>query len=132
LSAQTTQLLFERTQFPDPVRDVPDVLVKQCIDLATVRLWRILEAQEHSNFVERHVEVAALADEAKPIRVCLGVDAVVAFRSTRRREQSFALVETDGLDWRIAGLGQFTDSHAATPQEELLDFTPTTGFAMQP
>lgn len=113
LSPQTVQLLFKCAQFPDPSRDVPHVLVEQCIDLATIGLRRILETQEHSNFVERHVEVAALADEAEPIRVHLGVDAVVAFGSTRRSEQTLALVEANGLDRGPARSGQFTDSHAA-------------------
>ena len=61
--SQTLELLFQRPQFPNTFGDMPDVLVQQRIDLATVLGRRILEVQKNPDLVERHVQTAAMPDE---------------------------------------------------------------------
>ena len=104
LSPQRAKFAFERVQFADSLRHVSDVLVEQTVDLAAVGLGRVPEPQQHPHFIERHVEIAALADEGQPICMRLRVDAVVAFGPMWGGQQRFALVKADRLYRRSTGV----------------------------
>ena len=111
LLAQASQFTFQRSQFPEALRDMADVLVEQMVDLAAIGLRRILEAQQHAYLVQGHVQAAALADEAEALGMGCRVDAVVAFGSRRRRQEALAFVEPDRLDGCSARSRQFADLH---------------------
>ena len=108
---QLLQLLLQRTQFLDAPGHMADVFVEQRIDVRTLRRRRILEAQQRAHLVERHVEAAAVADELQPLEVRRLVDAEIALRARRRRQQALALVVADGLDRRGRGRGEIADLH---------------------
>lgn len=56
LLAQPLELLLQPPQFPDPCGDVADVFIEQGVDIPAVLAGRVLEPQQHPDFVERHVE----------------------------------------------------------------------------
>ena len=85
--AQCPQLHLQEPQLTDARDDMTDVLVQKRIDLAALGLRRILETQQHPDLVERHVERTAMANEAEAFGMHGFIDAVVATRAGRLRQQ---------------------------------------------
>jgi hypothetical protein len=56
-----------------------DVLIKQSIYLAAILVWRIAEPEQIPNFLQRHVQRAAVPDELKPFDVSVCIEPVVSF-----------------------------------------------------
>ena len=56
LRAQFAQLSLKNSQFLNPTRDMADVLVEHGIHVAAMGARRILERQQHADFIQRHVE----------------------------------------------------------------------------
>lgn len=106
LRAQGFQLLFECAQFTNARGHVVDVLVEQFIDIPAVFQRGIFEPQQCADFVECHVEVAAMADESQPLHMLSGVGAVVVLRALCRRQQTLSLVETNGLNRDTGDFGK--------------------------
>ena len=113
--SQTLELLFQRPQFPNTFGDMPDVLVQQRIDLATVLGRRILEVQKNPDLVERHVQTAAMPDERQARGMGITIDTVVAPGPGGFGQQAFAFVVANGFDLRLGQVRQFTDLHDGTP-----------------
>jgi hypothetical protein len=42
-----------------------DMLIKQCIHLAAILVWRIPESEQVPNLLQRHVQGTAVPDELK-------------------------------------------------------------------
>ena len=102
--SQTLELLFQRPQFPNTFGDMPDVLVQQRIDLATVLGRRILEVQKNPDLVERHVQAAAMPDERQARGMGITIDTVVAPGPGCFGQQAFALVVAYGFDVHVGSL----------------------------
>ena len=109
--AQALEVPFQLAQFADAAGDVADVLVEQFIYAPAVFRRRILEAQQQANLVERHVQAAAVADEAQPVRMRGPIDAVVAVGARGFGQQALALVIADGLHLGAGMVGEFSDFH---------------------
>lgn len=62
---QRLEVSFQRAQFAYARGDMADVLVEQRIDLTAVLLGCIAEPDQRANLIQRHVEIAALADEGQ-------------------------------------------------------------------
>src|SRR5450830_201247 len=107
LRAQTLQLRLQFLQLTDALSDVADMLVQQGIDLATVVFRRIAELQQAAHFVERHIERTAVANELQALNVAVAIQAVVALRTRRLRQQSLTLVITDSFHRTIGACRQF-------------------------
>src|SRR6478609_5449257 len=106
---------------------MPDVLVKQFVDARAVVLGGVFESQKRTDFVQGHVERAAMTDECQSLDVFRTVRAVVAWRARRLGQKLLPFVEADGFHGRIRSLGQFTDLHGLSFNWGL-DSKPTTGF----
>lgn len=52
---QASELPFQLAQFPDPFCNMADVFVQKFIDLKAILSWGILESQQDSNLIQRHV-----------------------------------------------------------------------------
>ena len=91
-----------------------NVLLKKRIHRATVLTRCVLEMQQHADFIECHVQAAAMPDEGKTLDVAAIVDSVIAFRTYRRRQQTLPLVVANGLCLGAGGLGQFADLHGTS------------------
>ncbi|MCY1431757.1 hypothetical protein D9M71_477330 [compost metagenome] len=93
------------------------MLVDQGVDAFTLVVRAVAQAQQAADFLEGHVEGAAVADEGQALDVGLGVHPVVALAARRLRQQVFPLVVTDGFHRAIGGLGQFSDLHLQIPRQ---------------
>lgn len=111
LLAKCLELPRQLAQFADAGGDMADVLVKQRVHLPALHLRIVLEAQQHPDLIQSHVERPAVADERQALDVRRSVDAVVAFAAWRVRQESLALVVADRLDLRLRGRRQFSDLH---------------------
>jgi hypothetical protein len=87
------------------------VIVDERIDFATA-LARVAGIEEQpADFRERHIERAAMADEAQGVQVHLRIAAISRRFTLGRVEQAFSLVVANGLDV-ASGLGRYlSDSH---------------------
>ncbi len=56
LLAERFELLLKQAKLADAAGDMGDVLIEQGIDLATFGLRVIFEAQEHTDFIQGHVQ----------------------------------------------------------------------------
>ena len=109
--AQRLQLAAQPLQLPYAAIDLPQVLIEQVIYRGATLRRAVDEPQQQPDFIERHIERAAMPDEGEPVHVRLNVDAVVARGASERAKQLLALVETNGLDLCLSGLCQFADFH---------------------
>jgi len=116
LSAQAFEFLFERAEFSHALRDVADMRIEQCVDLAAVLGRRVLEPQQYADLVERHVQAATVTNKGKPLYMRIGVDPIVALGPFGDRQQAFALIKADGFDLSARRGGQFADLHGVTRQ----------------
>ena len=77
-------MALQSPQLADAVGDVPDVLVEQCVDLAAVLRGRVAHPKQHPDLGQRHVEVAAMADERQPLPVGGRIHAIVVVSALGR------------------------------------------------
>ena len=77
--AQVSKLALQLSQFTNTTGNVADVLIEQFIDRTAVLRRYVLEAQQDSNFVKRHVQTAAIANEGKPLGVGVTINTEVTF-----------------------------------------------------
>ncbi len=63
LSAQRLELLLKQPEFSNAVCDMTNVFVQQRIDGAAIFRRGIAKPQQHADFLQRHVQIAAVADE---------------------------------------------------------------------
>lgn len=87
-----------------------DVLVQEIVDFTAVLKWRIAQPQQRADLVQRHVQLAALADERQPVGMRRCVHALVAVAALRGRDQAFALVEAGGFDRRAGRFSQVSNA----------------------
>jgi hypothetical protein len=71
---------------------VLDVLIKQCIHLAAILVWRIPESEEVPNLLQRHVQRTAVPNKLKAFDVNVRKEPVVSFGTSRLKQQSLPLV----------------------------------------
>src|SRR5262245_54644570 len=116
--AKLLELLFQQPQFLDAPGDVTDVLVEQGIDVPAVVRRGILEAQQDSHFVERHVQASAVADELEPLLMAGLVDPKVPLGARRFGKQALALVVADGFDGGCGRRGQLADLHVSSDDSQ--------------
>ena len=109
--AQVEQLCLQRHQPIDPRLDVVDVLVDQRIHAFTLILRTVAKGQQAADFLEGHVEGAAVADEGQAFGVGLGIDAVVAVAAGRLRQDVVGFVVADGLSVAVGDFGEFSNLH---------------------
>ena len=109
--AQAFELLFQLAQLFDAQCHMADVLVQKRIDLQAILRWRVLESQQDTNLIERHVQTSAMADEGQALSMGFTVNTEVALAATGFGQQILALVKTDGFDLRVRERGQFADFH---------------------
>lgn len=108
---QAFELLLQLAQFPDSLGHMAYVLVQKLIDLKAILSRCVLESQQDTNLIQRHVQATAMADKGQPFRMGITVNTVIALAATWFGQQVLALVETDGFDLRIRERGQFADFH---------------------
>jgi hypothetical protein len=82
------------------------VLVQQAVDTAAIGGRGSHHPEHDADFLERHVEVAALADKLQPIEMPCFVAVEVARRACGPRQQPLPLPVADGLDCNRRGCGQ--------------------------
>ena len=109
--AQRLQLAAQPFQLPYAPIDLSQVLIEQVSHRGATLRRAVDEPQQQPDFVERHIERAAMPDKGEPVHVRLVVDAVVARGAPERAKQLLPLVETNGLDVCLCGLCQFADLH---------------------
>ena len=107
------KLHFQVPQFFDPMSDMSNVFIQKRVDLAAILGGGVPETKQHTNFIEGHVQTAAVADERQTMPVRFGVDAVVTFRSHGVRQQTFAFVVSNSFYLYTCQIGQFTDFHVS-------------------
>ncbi|MOA48111.1 hypothetical protein D3C78_1708070 [compost metagenome] len=91
-----------------------DVFVEQLIDGAAARVVVVGQGQDGADFVLRHVQRTAVADQAQPFQMGLPVAAVVVQAPVRGGQQPFFLVVPDGFDGGARRRGQFANTHRAS------------------
>ena len=111
LLAQRLELFFQLAQFADAGGNMGDVGVEQRVDVGAGRPGCVLDAQQRPDFVQRHVQRAAVAHKGQPFGVVGAVEAVVAVAARRGGQQALALVVADGVDRGLGRAGQFADFH---------------------
>lgn len=96
--AQDRELLRQLLQIPDARGHLFDMGVEQAVDFLARCCRGVLAPQEHTDLAQRHVERAAVADEAEPFDMFGAVETVIATAARRRRQQALALVVADRVD----------------------------------
>src|SRR3546814_1277815 len=79
----------QKTAYDVRISDWSSDVCSSDLGLTTVLIGRIAEFEQDANFVQRHVQRAAVADERKTLGMRLVVDPVVAFAARGRRQQPF-------------------------------------------
>src|SRR5215467_3213698 len=95
--------------------------IQQDVDLATVFLRPGAEFQQHPDFVQRHVEGTAMANERELPGVLLPIASKVPIRPGGSWQQSLALVIPNRLDAASRCPREFADRHLFTPLRSWLD-----------
>lgn len=113
--AQVDQLRLQRHQAIDARLHVLDMLVDQGVDAAALAVGSVAQVEQAADFVEGHVQRAAVADEGQALDVGLGVEPVVAIAAGRFGQQFFAFVVADGLDRAVGDPRQFSNLHRDSP-----------------
>ena len=81
---QRDELVLQGHQAIDACLDVMNVLVDQVVDTLALILRTVAQGQEVANFIQGHVEDAAIAYEGESLDMGLGVEAVVAIAAGRQ------------------------------------------------
>jgi len=96
--SQRLEFCLQAAQCRQPLRDVSDMRVENCIDLVAALFGFVPEAEQMPNFLMRHVERAAVEDEFELFSLAHRVEAIVPFAASWFGKQTFPLVVTDRLD----------------------------------
>lgn len=102
----------ERAEIRELGIDFRNVRGGDSVDLRARRGAVIGQLQQLADLIEREAEIARPANEGKPVKVRLFVDAIVAAVSGGCGNKPFLLVETDSFDARVRALCEITDFHA--------------------
>jgi hypothetical protein len=111
LVAKVLELRLEAAEFFDPTVDVSDVFVDDSVDRSAVVGGLVDEAEEGIDFLLRHVEGSAVADEDEALKVRGVVEAVVIPATKRGREEALLFVIADRLHCALGRGGQFANLH---------------------
>ena len=84
--AQLQQLLLQGLQAGDPRLHVLDVRVDQLVDAGAVLLRAVAQVEQAADFVEGHVQAAAIANKGQALAMLWAVQPVIAVTAGRRRQ----------------------------------------------
>jgi len=107
--AQVDQLLLQRLQARDAGVHVLDVFVDQRVDVLALIPRTVAQGQQAADFVQRHIQASAIADEGQALDVLLSVQTVVAFAARGFAEQTLALVVPNRFNRTFREFCQFAD-----------------------
>jgi hypothetical protein len=85
------------SQLNNAVLNLIDMIIDKCLDVGTFIRSPISEPKQRSNVVETHVEKAAIEYEIETLEVLIGVETIIAGGSSRLRQQTLALVESNRI-----------------------------------
>lgn len=109
--AQVFELCLQLAQLLNSLGHMADMLIQQLVDHQAIFRRRVLESQQDTNLVQRHVQASAMPDEGQTLDMSSAVNAVIACAAAWNSQQLLPLVKTDGLHWCVGEGGQFADSH---------------------
>lgn len=110
LATQRDQVTLELTQFLHAFFHRNNVLVEQVVDVGAVVGGGVAVLQQAADFVERHVERAAMANEAQSFDVLVAINAVIPGAAGGCRKQPLAFVVADCFYRGLGTLRQFADA----------------------
>ncbi len=108
---QGRQLLLQGPHRFQPGADPPQMLIDQLVDIATVGLRTVNEAEQTLHVGQGHVEGSAVADEGKALQVQWAIGPVAVGEALRGLQQTRLLVVPDGLDIHAGCLAQLANFH---------------------
>ena len=111
LLAKVNQLLLENLKFFDPDLNMAYRIVQEGHDRAASLGGCVHCLQKRPDFLVRHIQGAAIANEAKPFQVFASVVPVVPMGAVRFRKQARLLVKPNGFRGAIGRNRQFADFH---------------------
>ena len=112
LRLKMQQLLFERLQLVNAGVHARKMRFNELVRVLACHARVVREFAETLCIGERHIERAAMADEAKGFQMVLAIGAIASVGPRRGRQQACALVIADGFDIGTRRAGQFSDFHA--------------------
>lgn len=107
--AQIDELFLQCLKARDAGVDVLDVFVDQRIDAFALILRAVAQNQQTTNFVQGHVQAAAVADESQALDMILHVEPIVAFAACRFGQQALTFVIANGFNGAGRESGQFAN-----------------------
>jgi hypothetical protein len=110
-SDELVELPFQAGELALTILDVMELVEKQVVDMRTGSLPLVAEAHDARDLDEGESGSLGAADELKTGDGRGVVVAVTVRAASRRREQTTAFVEADGLARQADGVGHFPDSH---------------------
>ena len=111
LRAQQAELALELLEADHAFMHACDLLVDQTVDVGAIVSRPLGEVEQPLHIGQRHAEIAAMADECKPLTMRVAVLPVAIALPWRLGQQTGFLVVTYGLDRHAGGAGQFPDPH---------------------
>ena len=112
LCLQMQQLLLERLQLMDAGMDTGQMCLDQVVGVFAGHVRIVGEFAQTLRVGERHVERAAVANEAQRFQMVFAVGAVARVGPRRGRQEAGTLVIADRFDIGTRRPGQFSDFHA--------------------
>jgi hypothetical protein len=113
--AQRLKLALQAFQFREPLFYVTEMGIQQGVDLATVFLSPGAESQQNPDFVQRHVQGSAMANEREQLGVLLLIAPEVRSRPGGFWQQSLTLVIPNRLDSASRCPGELAYRHLFMP-----------------
>ena len=108
---QADQRAFQRLQFAQPRAHMAQVRVQQGVHRAAIGLRLVVHRQQAADFVQAHVQRPAMANQAQPLDVAIGVIAEIPRRARWRRQQGLFFVIADGVHRAPGQPGEFANLH---------------------
>ena len=107
--AQGLELFLQFFQITYPLADMADMRIEQGIDAVATFVRLVLEMQQDTDFLERHVQRTAMPDEQQPFGMIIRINPVIALRACDVRQQSLFFVIAYRFDGQSRLFGKFTD-----------------------
>ncbi len=92
------ELRLQYRQVCYTVDDVPDVLVEQRVDALAVFSGGLAKIEQRTDFIECHVQGAAMPDEQQALGVKLVIGPIIVRRPVGRSKQANPLVVANGFN----------------------------------
>jgi hypothetical protein len=108
---QLPELPLQRLQFRDPLFHVTDMGVQKRVDLPAILIRRGAKSEQNTDFVQRHVQGTAVANERQQFGVVLPIASKVPARPARFWQQSFMLVVPNRFDSASRSPRKFAYGH---------------------